>query len=200
VLTGRSALDRREPTVTRTARLGGLLALPVLLVAGCGAAGQPSPAAAEHPATGSVAAARGGPPENATMVCSEEIKGKVEQVLGLPAEPATRATWADPVYTCDYALPAGPLTLTVQVFSTAERAGARLAADEAQAHGARPLPGLGQQAFGTPAGTAEVLKDDFVLTVDASRLPSELGANGQKRTDLAYEVASDVLGCWTGDE
>jgi hypothetical protein len=30
-------------------------------------------------------------------------------------------------------------------------------------------------------------------------LPQEFGANGQRRTDLAYEVASDVMGCWTGD-
>jgi hypothetical protein len=26
------------------------------------------------------------------------------------------------------------------------------------------------------------------------------GPQQQRRTDLAYEIASDVLGCWTGDE
>lgn len=186
--------------MTRTARLSGLLALPVLLVAGCGAAGQPAPAAAEHPATGAVAAAPGAPPDNATMVCSEDIKSKVQQVLALPAEPPTRATWTDPVYTCDYTLPVGPMTLTVRVLPDAAQAGARLAADRSAAPGAAPLAGLGQQAFGTPAGTAEVLKDNFVLTVDTTRLPEVFGPNDQKRTDLAYEVASDVLGCWTGGE
>jgi hypothetical protein len=26
------------------------------------------------------------------------------------------------------------------------------------------------------------------------------GPQRQRRTDLAFEIASDVLGCWTGDD
>jgi hypothetical protein len=193
--------------VTRSARLRGLLlAAPLLaaplLAAGCGTAQQTTATAAERPAGGSTAAAQpaGGPPAAAAMVCSEDITRKVRQVLGLPVAPATRATWASPVYTCDYALPAGPMTLSVHVYPDAARAGAGFEADRTRTPGAGPLAGLGQRAWGTATGTVEVLKDDDVLTVDTTRLPEVFGANGQKRTDLAYEVASDVLGCWTGDE
>jgi len=145
------------------------------------------------------AASAAAPPETATMVCGDEIRTKVKQVLGLPAEPATGSTWAHSVYTCTYALPQGPMTLTVQVLPSNARAGSKLDADRTATTGAQPLAGLGERAWGTDAGTAAVLKDNQILTVDTTRLPEVFGANDQKRTDLAYEVASDVLGCWTGD-
>jgi hypothetical protein len=186
--------------VTRSPRLLVLIAVPVLM-AGC--ASHVSPSAASRPtssmSTPSSSAAATAPPNTATMVCGDEIKIKVEQVLGLSAEPGTRATWAAPVYTCTYALPMGPMTLTVDVLPDNARAGAQLAADQAATPGAQPLAGLGERAFGTPAGTAVVLKDNQILTVDTTHLPEVFGANDQKRNDLAYEVASNVLGCWTGD-
>ena len=40
----------------------------------------------------------------------------------------------------------------------------------------------------------------MTLTVDTTRCPPSSGASSQKRTDLAYEIASDVLGCWTGND
>ena len=42
-----------------------------------------------------------------------------------------------------------------------------------------------------------VIKDNQTLKVDTTGLPPVFGPEGQKRTDLAYEIASDVLGCWT---
>ena len=183
--------------MSRTARLRVLLVLPLLL-GGCAAQGAAS--ASRHAGNMSMpsgAAAR--PPQTATMVCGAEIKGKVKQVLSLPSDPPTSATWANSVYTCRYSLPMGPMTLTVQVLPSAAQAGTTLDRDEAAAAGAQPLAGLGQRAWGTPAGTVSVLKDDQILTVDTTGLPEVFGANDQKRTDLAYEVASDVLGCWTGD-
>jgi hypothetical protein len=176
--------------VTRTARLCGLLALPAL-VTGCGAAQQTAPATAQG---------AGGPPETAAMVCGDEIKGEVQQVLALPAQPRTRSTWQDGLFTCTYSLPAGPMTLSVRVLPDDASAGARLDADRARTPGAQPLAGLGERAWGSPDGTAAVLKDAQILTVDTTRLPETSGANGQRRTDLAYEVASDVLGCWTGND
>jgi hypothetical protein len=162
-------------------------------VAGC-AAQQGTPAAA--PAAARAAA---GPPETAAMVCGDEIEGEVQQVLALPARPQTRSTWQDGLFTCTYSLPAGPMTLSVRVLPDDASAGARLDADRARTPGAQPLAGLGERAWGAD-GTAAVLKDAQILTVDTTRLPETFGANGQKRTDLAYEVASDVLGCWTGDD
>jgi hypothetical protein len=140
------------------------------------------------------------PPKSATMVCGEEITSKVQRVLALPSPPRTRSTWVDGVYTCTYSLPVGPMTLTVHVLPTNAQAGSELDADQARTPGAATLQGLGERAWGTPAGTAAVLKDNQILTVDTTALPEVFGANDQKRTDLAYEVASDVLGCWTGNE
>jgi hypothetical protein len=183
--------------VTRPTRPWTLLALP-LLVAGCAAQ---HTAAAQAPASGPSAAAAvaAAPPASAAMVCGDEIRGKVQQALALPAQPATRATWAGGTYTCTYTLPAGPMTLTVQVLPGTAQAGAELDAGRARTAGAQPLAGLGERAWGTPAGTAVVLKDDQILTVDTTGLPEVFGVNDQKRADFAYEVASDVLGCWTGD-
>ena len=48
-------------------------------------------------------------------------------------------------------------------------------------------------------GIVVVIKDDMTLTVDTTGLPTVSGPDGQRRADLAFEIASDVLGCWTGD-
>jgi len=37
------------------------------------------------------------------------------------------------------------------------------------------------------------------LPASALVLSAVFGSQQQRRTDFAYEVASDVLGCWTGD-
>lgn len=42
-----------------------------------------------------------------------------------------------------------------------------------------------------------LLKDSDTLTVDASRLPPVFGKQQSTRFDFAYELASDILGCWT---
>ena len=42
------------------------------------------------------------------------------------------------------------------------------------------------------------LKDDKTLEVDPRGLPSGLGPNRLSRGDFAYQLATDVLGCWTG--
>jgi hypothetical protein len=132
------------------------------------------------------------------MICDDDIRSKVEQALDLPAAPRTVATWADSVYTCRYALPMGPMTLSVRVLPGDAQAAARLAADQRSTTGAHPLAGLGERAWGTQAGTAVVLKDNQILTVDATRLPAVVGSSKLTRSDLAFELALEVLGCWTG--
>jgi hypothetical protein len=58
------------------------------------------------------------------------------------------------------------------------------------------LPVWGLPAFETRTGTAVSLKDNMVLRVDATRLMSRGGAKAASRSDVAYEVATDVMGCW----
>lgn len=185
----------------RSARTSTLLALPILLAGCAGTTTSPaaSPRSEEMAMPLKAAAVAAAPPESATMVCGEEITSKVQQVLALTSPPATKATWVSGVYACTYSLPAGLMTLTVQVLPDNARAGAELDTDRARTPGAQTLPGLGERAWGTATGTAVVLKDNQILTVNTTRLPEVFGANDQKRSDLAYEIASDVLGCWTGD-
>ena len=167
-----------------------LLVVPLFAMTACAAAATHSQSAG---GSGQI-------PATARMICNDDIKGKVAQALGLGAPPTTHDRWADDVYTCHYDLPMGAMTLSDQVFPDAAAARAHMATAQAQDGTAQPLAGLGQQAYGSSRGLAVVLKDDQILTVDTTSLPERFGANGQRRTDLAYEVASDVLGCWTGDE
>lgn len=150
--------------------------------------------------TGSPVAASAPPPATAQMMCSDDIKSKVVQVLKLSGPPKTVDTWAAPVYTCTYSLPMGQMVLSVAVAPDKATAGRDFDALPSKLPGSSPLNGLGERSQGTPNGTVEVLKDNQILTVDTTALPAVFGPEGQKRTDLAYEIASDVLGCWTSGE
>lgn len=35
------------------------------------------------------------------------------------------------------------------------------------------------------------------LAVDATQLAGKLGRSSQSRTDVAYQIATDVIACWT---
>jgi hypothetical protein len=187
-----------------------LLVATPLLLAGCGSTDDGSAAGGQSMAGMSMAPGESmtgqgttdpaaAPPETAEMVCGDEISSKVVQVLSLAAPPATRTTWDGSVYTCTYALPMGPMVLSVRVAADGAAAGSAFDADRAGRPQTTDLPGLGERAFAAPEGVAVVLKDDEVLTVDTTALPEVFGANDQHRTDLANEIASDVLGCWVGD-
>src|SRR3954451_8115397 len=171
-------------------RRAGLLAVPLLL-AGCAGAD----AAALPTAT-----ADGQPSQTAAMVCGDDVVGDVGRALALPGPPATTATWADPLFTCDYDLPMGPLVLSVQDSPTPAAALGYFEDRQAELGETSPAAGLGERAFATPTGTVVVVKDAMTLTVDATGLPEVFGDNGQRRSAFAYEVASIVLGCWTGHE
>lgn len=179
--------------------LSALVAAPLLL-AGCAAADAGTSASGSTAARPAASAAGTTPPENASMVCGDEIRGKVQQVLKLPALPTVHSTWIRQVYTCTYALPVGPMVLTVQVAPTKAAADAAFQTRQKAAAGATTLDGLGEHAYATPGGTATVIRDAMTLTVDTTALPAVFGPDQQKRTDLANEIASDVLGCWTGND
>lgn len=197
----------------------GLLAVPLLLV-GCasghsttsnaGSAASPgkSISSAQSPSVSSIApgqtvaapAAQAVPTATAKMVCGADIMGKVVQVLKLTKRPVTTTTWADQLYTCTYALPMGPMVLSVKQSRTNADAKAYFNALRSKLGSTESLDGLGEGAYRTTTGIAVVVKDNMTLEVDATRLPAVFGPEDQKRTDLSNQIASDVLGCWTGDE
>lgn len=202
-----------KPTMART--LIGLAAAAVV-IAGCGSAGHfrsnasgpPGGAAKMTMADGTVmdrdamrsAGHRGaaGPSEAAAMICGTETHTAIAQILQLPAAPKSTATWANETYRCSYRLPAGRLVLSVKQSHDDAAARHYFAAARARYAPTETLYGLGAASFGNRSGVVVLVKDSDTLTVDATRLPAVLGAQHNKRYDFAYEIASDILGCWTG--
>jgi hypothetical protein len=186
------AAFRKELLMSTRLWCTGLFAVPLLL-AGCGGAATDT-AAAAAPSSAQP------PSKTAAMVCGDDVTGDVARVLSLPAPPPTSSTWADQLFTCDYSLPMGPMVLSVKESPDPAAAAQFFEARRVQLGETAAAPGLGERAYATPTGTIVVIKDAMTLTVDATGLPEVFGANGQRRSDFAYEVASVVLGCWTGNE
>lgn len=133
------------------------------------------------------------------MVCGEETRANIVRILALPTPPRSTDSWADRLYTCTYALPAGPLVLSVKEAADPGAGRAhfeRLQRTTAQAERIAGLANLGLPAFQTPASSVFV-KDSFVLTVDATALPATLGPHQVSRNAFTYEVATAVLACWS---
>lgn len=132
------------------------------------------------------------------MICTAETRDDIAEVLALEAIPVGTPTWADSLYTCTYRLPMGALVLSVKD-SPGPGASAGYHAELRRGlPGAEDLLGLGDAAYGTSGGTVVLRKDNGTLLVDATALPAVFGTQDQKRTDFAYEIASVILGCWTG--
>ena len=175
----------------------GLLAVPLLLAGCAGAQADTTAAHSAHSGHAAAATSADGPPDRAVMVCTGQVADGLTQILRLDARPHTVTDWADPVYTCTYHLPMGALVLRVNVSDSDQAAQAFFADRRAEQPQAETLSGLGEQAFRAGDGNVTVVKDDLTLTVDATALPETFGDNGQRRSAFAFEVASQVMGCWT---
>lgn len=149
--------------------------------------------------TGARTSASSAPSAAARMICSTEIRKDIGTVLALKSVPSATSNWSGHVYTCTYQLPMGTFVLSVK--ESADPRSAKAYADALRTRLGRThsLAGLTNLAFATSTGTVALVKDNDTLQVDATRLPAEFGGQQQKRTDFAYEIASDILGCWTGD-
>ena len=135
------------------------------------------------------------------MVCGEEIRGRIAQILALPSVPAPSSSWAGGLYTCSYRLPGGLLVLSVKESEDPAAARAYATAAKGRLPGAVPIEGLaalGLPAYGSPAGAVVFVKDSFTLTVDATGLGGTVGPQGISRSSFAYQIATDVLACWSG--
>ncbi|GAA1876450.1 hypothetical protein [Lapillicoccus jejuensis] len=133
------------------------------------------------------------------MVCGPEIKDALVTALQLSTPPATTNTYVDRLFTCTYHLAQGPLVLSVMDTTDVPSATRYYDALRRKLGNPQPLTGvasLGLPSVQTASGVVVFLKDDKTLEVDASALPATLGPNQQTRADLAYQMASDVIGCW----
>lgn len=180
-------------------------------MAGCASAKAASPAAPAASTPPSAAAPAGpaatsnsstaGPSASALMVCGTEIQGAVETILAATPAPTTTSTWTDHLYTCTYHLATGTLVLSVKESPDTPSANAYLTTLQHQLGTTTPLTGsegLGNPGFQNSAGNVVVLKDDKTLHVDATGLSAANGPSKLSRADVAYEVTTDILGCWTG--
>ncbi len=131
------------------------------------------------------------------MICSNEIRDDIAQVLAVRAVPRPSARWVDHVYTCTYRLPMGTFVLSVTESSNPSAAQEFAKGLRSALGRTRDVAGLTTTAFSTPPGLVALVKDSDTLQVDASRLPAQFGSQHEKRADFAYEIASDILGCWT---
>jgi hypothetical protein len=171
-----------------------------LVLTGCGSTPATDTATAAGATSAAAAAqyAANTPPAAARMVCSEEIRGEVADALNVPSVPAPTPAWADHVYTCAYAPSMGRLVLSVTVTDSGSAARGQLETLRGRLPGAAAEPGLGEEAFGSPAGTVVSRKDNLVLTVDATGLPDDLGNTHESRLELARVITAGVFNCWTG--
>ncbi len=184
------------------------LGCTALVLAGCATttAASQTPASTHSSAVTSSAPATSTPPaagtpsDTAKMVCGPQIQGSVKQALSLATLAAPKPTWQNSQYSCVYQLPMGPMTLSVKQSANDAAADAYFAKIRSGFGKTETMIGLGKASYGTNDGIVVVVKDDKTLVVDTTKLPAVFGAQGQKRSDLAYEIASDVLGCWTGTD
>lgn len=151
--------------------------------------------------TSAVQTSQQGPSESALMICSTEAREAVASSLALSSMPAVTPAWQDGLYTCTYALAAGPLILSVKEFGDVAAAQQHLEALQREIAPAEQLAGLaslGLPGYQSADGDVIFLKDAMTLHVDATALPAQLGPDGVSKSDFAYQIATIILACWRG--
>lgn len=140
-----------------------------------------------------------GPSQAATMVCAEEAKETVTEILALPATPKTIDDWDGTTYSCTYPLAVGDFVMTVTESANdadADAMAERLAAS-LQAPPIEGLANLGLPGYQSKDGNVIFAKDNMTLQVNATAFPATVGPHKVTASTFAYEMATTILGCWT---
>lgn len=139
------------------------------------------------------------PSQAATMVCADEAKQNIEEILALPAIPTTTDHWDGTTYSCTYPLEVGDFVMTVTESTNGADAAAlaKQLADAAQAPPIEGLANLGLPGFQSSDGSVIFAKDNMTLHVDATAFPATVGPNKVTAGSFAYELATTILACWT---
>lgn len=136
------------------------------------------------------------PSAAAKMICTKETRDNITTVLSVAPDPKPVSTWRGGTYTCTYRLPMGSIVLSVHESADDATAAAYTDGLRSSVPGAKDLAGLTKIAFGAN-GVVLLQKDNDTLRVDTTGLQpqSKLYAH---RADFAYEIATVIMGCWTG--
>ena len=132
------------------------------------------------------------------MVCTQEAQSDIEIRLGLATARPVTPRWAGGVYSCQYAYPNGAFTLSVRDLADVTATTAYFDSQAKKFAQHTPLPALGDAAFTVPDGSVFVRKDNKMLTVDASALPTQFGVPPVPRAQAARGIAIVIMGCWSG--
>jgi hypothetical protein len=181
-----------------------LFLAPVVLALGLAACGGSSKPAAQPQPSGSTEhvakVASNVPSESAKMICSAEAQKDIEEsATGVHATKVTTPTWNDHIYSCTFQYPNGAsFTMGVKELSSADETTAyyNSLADKL---GKKKDIQLGQGAFVTDDGNMVVRKDYKVLLVDTTKLPHQFGQPPDTPSNVAINVASVIMSCWTGE-
>ncbi len=133
------------------------------------------------------------------MICGDETKTNLMSSLALPGPPEGTDSWADKLYTCTYSLPAGKLVLSVKESDNPTSARAYFDALQHRLGSTEPIDGLsnlGLPAFKTADGNVVFVKDNMTLQVDGTALSKTVGPHSVSRTEVSFEIATAILGCW----
>jgi hypothetical protein len=134
------------------------------------------------------------------MVCDDEERGKIAEVLGLKAHvPAPTWSRRSHVYSCVFEYPRGDMVLDVKELSSWSETLSYFHGLARRLGDTDSLGNLGQGAFVTRDGSVVVRKDWKVLLVDVAALPRRIGKPPATPAGVAYSVADVILGCWEGD-
>jgi hypothetical protein len=128
-------------------------------------------------------------------VCEPMVRDSVPASVGLPLTGEPVSALRGDTFSCRYAFEGGVLDLSVRDLHTVSQARKYFRAVRGREGVDDALTGLAEGGFTKADGSVVAVKDAMILTVDVTALPP----TQIDRTGIAIELASTVLGCWTGD-
>jgi len=139
------------------------------------------------------------PSISAQMVCSPEAQQQIlADATGIRITQPVTPTWKDDVYSCRYVYGTNVMVLSVKELANLSETYKYFALLGRQLGVSRNVP-IGPRGFVTRGGSVVVQKDYKVLLVDVSKLPQQFGQPLDSRENIALNVATAIIGCWTGE-
>jgi hypothetical protein len=170
-------------------------------LAACGSSGSPksSPTTVAQSAQPAATLEKAGknPSISAKMICQSEAVNEIADAIEVKTTRVTTPTWVDHVYSCTYVYPHGSIVLSVKEMSSAAETTAYFNSLAKKYGNKQAINGLAQGAFLTPGDDVVVRKNYKVLFVDVKGIAANFEP-AMKRSDVAVNVASAIMSCWTG--
>jgi hypothetical protein len=140
------------------------------------------------------------PSKSAEMICSAEAQQEIlASATGVRTTAPVTASWNDHVYSCRYVYGTDAMVLSVKELADKTETDDYFASLKQQLGVSRSVSALGDGGFVTTNGSLVIRKDFKVLLVDVAKLPQQFGDPPDTRDNIAVNVGSVIMGCWTGE-